>query len=854
MTNRQTRRVWQKRSQRSSVGGDGRPKVGTGIINNQNIKQLIKVYLVYPQSLPPELVGHSISDWDVSGVTNMRGLFENVSITESLNEWDVSHVEDMSYMFHGSNYNKPLDKWDVSSALTMEHMFANSRFNQPINNWDTSSVFTIANMFDSSNYNQPLNGWNVSNVHFMDGMFSGSVYNHPLYKWDVSNVESMTGMFSGSEFNEPINDWDVSSVIDMNHMFSSSKYNHPLNNWRVSRVEDMSFMFAKSKYNYPLDKWDVSRVKDMSFMFSGSKYNYPLNDWDVSNVTQMTSMFDGSKYNYPLDKWDVSKVTYMSYMFCSSQYNYPLDNWDISNVKSMKNMFEDSQFNHSLDAWKITSIASIDDVEDMFHDGNLTNVPSWYLQLSMVDYKTLTHDKVYDQFDRIMSQFDHNPKQIDSPQLFITDQMLHNVINPYVVHYETTASGAIYPIITILKGTMLFTGRTRSGTNLTESYYHLYKLHNNPTLQHYSAINFSNVLTYFFPFPYLSNIISEMHTTLDMVVLTKDIRLLCLISPSPLERGYKDAKNRGLYNDFEKNRPMVSTCSGRDYDLCINQQLIMELKLNGYIGIAYEDSVSSHLLFGTQLQTILAELPQSKSALFQACCFNNAIYKNHKKVSSFMEDVEAKRTFGIPEIVLIPYDIHSYPDPYEYVQVRDLFQNGLGVDHSHFIFRHENQVQGQNSIDVAKQMEQVLVSRYPMGTVIGKSLQAPPLLTVLLSEVDASHQDYIKYDTTYSYLDVSFMNSYTENPSSKCAFEMNIFYSWLVAMVNANMAGGKRIQSPKNQTRSLQRRLPKESVRVRTKKRVATKITKGVRVNTPTLFYTEVSGMPVVATMPRTND
>lgn len=290
---------------------------------------------------------------------------------------------------------------------------------------------------------------------------------------------------------------------------------------------------------------------------------------------------------------------------------------------------------------------------------------------------------------------------------------------------------------------------------------------------------------------------------------------------------------------------MISTCDGRGYDLCINQQLIMELKLNGYIGIAYDDSVSSHLS-KTPLKTILDELPHTKSALFQACCCNNAIYKNKLNTPnpSFNQDMSLKRTYGIPEIVLIPYDIHSYPDPQEYVQVRNLFQNTSGINHSHFIFRHEYQVQGQNSIDVAKQMAQLLASQYPMGTVIGKSLQAPALLTVLLSEVDASRRDYVKYDIMYSYQDVSFPNSYLATPSSKCALEMMLFYDWLKT---GNMAGGKRIQSPKNQTRSLQRWLPKESMRVRTKKRIVNK-SSNVYVDTSNLFYTEVSGMPVVAT------
>lgn len=859
MSLRQTRRV--KRRSRCSRGGDNLAKVGTGIINNANIKQFVNLYLSNNDRLPPELVGRSISDWDVSDVTNMSNLFVNQAISESLNDWDVSNVDNMYRMFTGADYNKPLDRWDVSSVITMGYMFEKSKFNQPINKWDVSRVESMVGMFKTSNYNQPLNDWNVSNVRYMDFMFNNSMYDHPLDKWDVSAVEDMKFMFENSQYNQPLNSWDVSRVEDMSHMFERSKYNYPLGGWVVSRVKNMSLMFTRSKYNHPLSGWDVSRVKTMDGMFAGSVYNHPLNDWVVSRVKKMDAMFEQSKYNHPLNDWTVSSVIDMNNMFSNSDYDHPLDRWDVSNVEAMYCMFEDSQFNHSLDSWKITSIASAINVENMFYNSKLQVLPEWYRQLLMrhYTYKTLTQDKVYNQFDQIMSQFEQNPTQIDSPQLFIKDQLLHNVSNPYVVHYETTASGAIYPIITILKGTMLFTGRSKSGTNLHESYYHLYKLHDNPTLEQYSAGKFKDTMTYFFPFPYLSNIISPHHMTLDMVVLTQDVRLLCLISPSPLERGYKDASNRRLYNDFENMRPhsMITKCVCREYDLCITQKLIRDLKLNGYIGIAYEDSVSLHQTKNaTELTSILSALPQIKSALVDACCFNNAIYTNYPHKVSFRKDIETKRTFGIPEIVLIPYDIHSYPDPQEYVQVRNLFQNGSSVDHSHFIFRHEYQVQGKDSIDVAKKMEQVLVSRYPMGTVIGKSLQAPSLLTVLLSDVDASRRDYIKYDTDFRLPEeFYFPNSYLENPSSKCAFELMPFYDWLVANVRANVVyGGKRIESPKSQTRSLQRRLPKELVGVRTKKRVVNKITKGVRVDTSNLFYTEVSGMPVVATIPRTND
>lgn len=58
--------------------------------------------------------------------------------------------------------------------------------------------------------------------------------------------------------------------------------------------------------------------------------------------------------------------------------------------------------------------------------------------------------------------------------MFFNDKMLYNQNNPYLVHYENF-EGSDYPIITILKGTLLFTGREVKSSSLSESYFHLYK-------------------------------------------------------------------------------------------------------------------------------------------------------------------------------------------------------------------------------------------------------------------------------------------------------------------------------------------------------------------------------------------
>ena len=69
-----------------------------------------------------ERYGH-IQDWNVTHITNMSCLFENMhNFNEDISmTWDVSNVTTMSYMFDGaSSFNQPLNNWNVSNVTTME--------------------------------------------------------------------------------------------------------------------------------------------------------------------------------------------------------------------------------------------------------------------------------------------------------------------------------------------------------------------------------------------------------------------------------------------------------------------------------------------------------------------------------------------------------------------------------------------------------------------------------------------------------------------------------------------------------------------------------------------------------------
>ena len=74
-----------------------------------------------------------VSEWDVSNVTNMSGLFKGSNFNGDISKWNVSNVnkdichmfsysEDMSGWFKGSNFNGDISDWNVSNVTTMAGM------------------------------------------------------------------------------------------------------------------------------------------------------------------------------------------------------------------------------------------------------------------------------------------------------------------------------------------------------------------------------------------------------------------------------------------------------------------------------------------------------------------------------------------------------------------------------------------------------------------------------------------------------------------------------------------------------------------------------------------------------------
>ena len=330
--------LWQFKTSSFSVDSNGivycyGATVGsTGLINEETYEVVDRDLLIQRRN-----EGADLSKTCVSNVSNMTGLFANVTFNQDISSWDVSNVTDMSGMFqNNSAFNQDLSKWNVDSVKTMTSMFQNSSFDQNIQDWNVSSVERMQKMFSGTEFNQPIGTWDVSSVIGMDEMFENSSFNQDISSWDVSSVGRMTNMFKGSDFNQPIGNWDVSNVYNMQGMFQKTSFNQDIGAWDVSKVTTMFGMFSEnSSFNHDISSWDVSNVEAMVAMFfQNTAFNQDLGSWDVSNVKNMSSMFYLSGFNQDISNWDVSNVASMSNMFYGSPFNQNISNWCVILINS----------------------------------------------------------------------------------------------------------------------------------------------------------------------------------------------------------------------------------------------------------------------------------------------------------------------------------------------------------------------------------------------------------------------------------------------------------------------------------------------------------------------------------------
>ena len=332
------------------------------------------------------------SNWDVSKVTDMSGLFEDVTFSEDISNWDVSNVTNMQDMFENCMFNGDISNWNTSKVSNMQDMFKDSIFNGDISNWDVSKVTNMESMFlANTSFNNGGDSWKeeAGGVHGLRGtggsdgtmtqstdlwnstsgynLFDGGV----IYEWHGAATSANETEFVQMQF-------PTAKTITHYKAWYGNKYNDYPYGFTIKGSNDNGASFTTLDTRTGLTSW-VESVLDTDIEYGINCKSFDIPESNQGSYThyriEMTTQYQYSgsgnlhtriaevvlySGKEGMNKWNVSKVKSMKKMFQdASSFNQDIGGWNVSKVTTISNMFDNAaSFDQDLRFWPVWDVSS----------------------------------------------------------------------------------------------------------------------------------------------------------------------------------------------------------------------------------------------------------------------------------------------------------------------------------------------------------------------------------------------------------------------------------------------------------------------------------------------------------------
>ncbi len=226
-----------------------------------------------------------ISEWDLSGENNYRGMFSSCNVLEfdpsvsggimDFSGWDVSNGSLFTHMFLRCNRMNSKMFQITSSATDIEGMFDSCTVfdnagNTSMDSWDVSLVTTMKQTFMSAlAFNRNISGWTTSSLNNLSKTFAGfpntspaneMAFNQPIGLWDTKLVTNFNGVFVNcSSFDQDLSNWDLQAV---NTIGTAGSGDQPMC-YNVISAFHVPLTLSTSNYDAALIAWDTGAYPSM---------------------------------------------------------------------------------------------------------------------------------------------------------------------------------------------------------------------------------------------------------------------------------------------------------------------------------------------------------------------------------------------------------------------------------------------------------------------------------------------------------------------------------------------------------------------------------------------------------------
>lgn len=292
---------------------------------------------IYFNNMPYASKIQTIEQWGDISWQSMFRAFSGCSNLQLLasDQPDLSSLTDLSYMFlNATTFDADISNWDVSSVINMRGMFdgaiSYNNGNQPLNWANTSLVENMSFMFTlASGFNQDISGWDVAAVTNMRSMFAeASSFNNggqPLSWTNTGLLDNAQFMFfNATSFDQSLGGWDISSITNMANMLDNTamtvaNYDATLIGWEA-QSPPVGLSLGANNLEYCLGETARNDlISTFGWTINGDVLNCPISQpfittWQTdnagsSNVDQVTIPTTGAGYNYDIYWEEVGNPT-----------------------------------------------------------------------------------------------------------------------------------------------------------------------------------------------------------------------------------------------------------------------------------------------------------------------------------------------------------------------------------------------------------------------------------------------------------------------------------------------------------------------------------------------------------------